>query len=131
MLQPSQIRRLLRAAWVLAIMIVVVGSLLPSDSAPMRALDLLHINDKIEHCAAYAVLAFLPAIHEKRGFLPAAAIGALALGIGLEYGQLYSGWRDFEIGDMVADAIGVCLGLAVGIPMRSAGFLRCVLPSVD
>ena len=93
----------------------------------MRALDRLHVSDKIEHLAAYAVLALLPALHERRGFIVAAAIGAIALGIGLEYGQLYSGWRNFEVGDMVADAAGVAFGLAVGIPMRSAGLVRSLL----
>jgi len=93
----------------------------------MRALDQLHISDKIEHLAAYAVLALLPSLHERRGIIVGAAIGAVALGIALEYGQLYSGWRDFEVGDMVADAAGVCVGLALGIAMRSTGVVRSVL----
>jgi VanZ family protein len=105
---------------------VIVASLLPANSLPMRALDSLKISDKIEHAAAYAFLAFLPAIHERRGFIIAAAIGAAVLGVALEYGQLYSGWRDFEVGDMVADALGVCFGLAVGIPMRSTALMRSV-----
>jgi VanZ family protein len=93
---------------------VIVGSVLPSDSGAMKALDKLEISDKIEHVGAYFVLAFLPAIHERRRFVIAAAIGAVALGIALEYVQLYSGWRDFEVADMVADAAGVCLGAAIG-----------------
>ncbi len=44
--------------------------------------------------------------------------GAIALGIGLEYLQLWSGWRDFEIGDMVADAVGVVCGLVAAAPVR-------------
>jgi len=124
---PIEAKRLLQIVWLFAILIVIVASLLPADSLPMRALDRLDVSDKIEHFAAYAVLAFLPAIHERRGFIMAAAIGAIALGVGLEYGQLYSGWREFEIGDMVADAIGVCFGLAVGIPMRRTELLRSAL----
>lgn len=119
---------MLRGLWLLAILVVVAGSLLPSDSAAIRALDTLPISDKIDHFAAYAALAFLPAIHEKRGFLIAAAIGAVALGVALEYAQLYSGLRDFEVGDMIADAIGVCFGVAVGVPLRSrtAAAMRAV-----
>src|SRR5205085_3838604 len=64
---PTRARQLLRALWLLAILIVIVGSLLPGDSSPMRALDRLHISDKIEHMAAYTVLALLPALHERRG----------------------------------------------------------------
>ena len=73
---------------------------------------------------AYTVLAFLPTIHERRGYIIAAAIGAVALGVGLEYAQLYSGWRDFEVRDMVADAAGVLTGVAAGIPLRSAEIVR-------
>ena len=46
------------------------------------------------------------------------AIGAVGLGIGLEYAQLHVG-RDFEIGDMVADGVGTVLGLAAGLPLRT------------
>jgi len=73
---------------------------------------------------AYTVLAFLPTIHERRGYIIAAAIGAVALGVGLEYAQWYSGWRDFEVRDMVADAAGVLTGVAAGIPLRSAEIVR-------
>jgi VanZ family protein len=109
---------LLRAAWAVAVVVVVIASLLPSDSKPMQALDQLEINDKLEHMAAYFALAFLPAIHEKKRFVVAAAFGAVALGVALEYGQLYLGWRDFEIGDMIADAAGVAVGVAVGASLR-------------
>src|ERR1700738_856266 len=104
--------RVLRVLWLLAILVVVVGSLLPADSGPIKALDPLPLSDKIDHFAAYAALAFLPAIHEKRRFFLAAAIGAVALGVALEYAQLYSGWRDFEVGDMIADAVGGWCGVA-------------------
>ena len=114
----------IRTLWLAAIVIVVVGSLLPSNSAPVRALDELHVSDKLEHVGAYALLAFLPAIHEQRRFIIAAAIGAVLLGIGLEFGQLLTGWRDFEVGDMIADAVGVCSGVGAGIPIRSAGIVR-------
>jgi VanZ family protein len=93
----------------------------------MKALDVLGISDKLEHFLAYAFLAFLPAVHERRNFVVAAALGAIALGVGLEYGQLYSPGRSFEIADMVADAIGVCGGLIVGVPLRSPATVRFFL----
>ena len=104
--------------WLFAIFVVIVGSILPSDSRAMRALDSLQISDKIEHLAAYAGLAFLPALHERRRFVIAAAIGSVALGVALEYVQLYSGWRNFEVADMVADGVGVCVGLVTGVATR-------------
>ena len=109
--------KVLRAAWVLAILAVIVGSLLPSDSAPIRTLDELPFSDKFDHMAMYAVLAFLPALHEDRKAVWWIALGAVGLGIALEFVQLYVG-RDFEIGDMIADAAGATLGLVVGLPLR-------------
>lgn len=126
MLSP-QATTILRTLWLTATVVVVVGSLLPAGSTPMRLLSILHINDKLEHVVAYAVLAFLPAIHERRSFIIAAAIGIILLGIGLEFGQLFLGWRDFEIGDMVADAIGVCFGIGVAISIRSSRIIRSVV----
>jgi VanZ family protein len=95
-----------------------MGSLLSANSIPIRLLSRLDINDKLEHSLAYLILAFLPAIHERRKFMVAAAVGAVLLGVILEYGQAFTG-RDFEIGDMVADAGGVALGLVCGLLLRS------------
>ena len=111
-------KKLLRAAWLLAIVAVIVGSLLPPDSAPIRTLDRLPFGDKFDHVAMYAVLAFLPALHEETKVVWFMAIGAVGLGIGLEYAQLHVG-RDFEIGDMIADGVGTVLGLAAGLPLRT------------
>jgi VanZ family protein len=117
----------MRACWLFLAAVVIVGSLLPGDSFPMVALDRLHLSDKFEHFGAYALLAFLPAVHECRRTVVLAAIGAIALGVGLEFAQLYSGWRDFEIGDMIADAAGVCGGLMAGIPLRRTAIVESFL----
>ena len=130
-MDPSRARHLVRVLWLLAIVVVGVASLLPGDSLPMQALDRLEISDKLEHFAAYAVLALLPALHERRRIVVAAALGAALLGVALEYGQLYTGWRDFEIGDMAADVAGVLFGLAVGFPLRSAKLVRSIFESVS
>jgi VanZ family protein len=106
-----------------------MGSLLSSDSVPIRLLERLHISDKLEHALAYVVLAFLPAIHERRNLLIGAAAGAVVLGVLLEYGQAFAG-RDFEIGDMVADAAGVALGLVCALPLRSLVMRSSELPTV-
>ena len=72
----ESIRSLLRAIWLMAILAVIIGSLLPADSPTMRALELLDVNDKVEHFAAYSLLAFLPVVHERWKFIVAAAMGA-------------------------------------------------------
>ena len=85
----------------------------------MRELAQLHINDKIQHSAAYAALAFLPALQEKKfRRLMYAALGLVILGVLLEFGQLLSVDRFFEIDDMIAHAAGICIGMAFERPMR-------------
>ena len=81
------------------------------------------ISDKIEHFGAYALLAFLPAIHERMQRVLAAALCIAALGVGLEFGQRYAPGRSFEIADMIAEGLGIGFGLAVGIPLRGSFFL--------
>jgi VanZ family protein len=119
LLLNERMKRLLRLFWCLAILCDIVASLLPADSLPIRTLDELALSDKIEHIAMYAVLALLPAIIERRRVVAAGALGAVALGVALEYLQLLSGWRSFEYADMAASAAGVSVGLAAGILLRT------------
>ena len=43
------------------------------------------------------------------------AIGFIAMGVAIEYVQGWTGYRNFEVNDMVADAIGVVLGWALAL----------------
>ena len=115
---PIMVKPWLRILWLIAIVVVSIASLLPDDSAPIRVLSDFRFGDKVEHVVAYAFLAFLPAIHERLKWMAIAAPAVVGLGVGLEFCQLYCGWRAFEIGDIVADTFGVCVGLAVGVPMK-------------
>jgi VanZ family protein len=125
MKRPANWRRsVLRWLWAAAIATVIVGSLLPADSAPMRELDRLEVSDVLEHSLAYAVVALLPALHERRKFAFAAAVFAAALGIALEFGQLFSTGRTFEIADIVVDFAGILTGLATGMLFRDSRVLR-------
>jgi VanZ family protein len=95
-----------------------VGSLLPSNSLPKRALDALDVNDKLEHFLAYSALALLPALHEKK---PVAALMALAiavLGVTLEFGQVLFSDRLFELGDIAAGTAGVLCGFVAATQLR-------------
>ena len=86
----------------------------------MQALGELDVSDKILHFAAYAVLAFLPSLHERWPALGAALLGAMALGVLLEFLQRLSPGRNFEVADMVSDACGVLCGLVLALPLRSS-----------
>ena len=124
---PPKTQIALRFLWVLVISIVIVGSLLPNTSTPMRALDSLHLSDTVEHFGAYAFLTFLPALHERRHFIVLAALGIMLLGVSLEFAQLFADGRSWQFSDIAADAAGVCVGLLTGIPMRSALMVRLLL----
>jgi VanZ family protein len=81
-------------------------------------------GDKVGHVTAYATLmlwfAQLYPRLERRRVLAGAFI---ALGIGLEFAQLLTDTRTFEIADMLADGAGVALGW-LAAPPRTINFLR-------
>ena len=74
--------------------------------------------DKLGHAGAYAASMFWFAQLYVRGAVRLRyALGLVALGIVLEFIQGHVG-RDFEVADMVADAIGVALGWLAALAIR-------------
>jgi VanZ family protein len=73
-------------------------------------------SDKVGHFVAYGGLMFWFCVlyRQPRARL-AYAIGFIAMGIAIEYIQGRTGYRSFEVYDMVADALGVLLGWAVAL----------------
>jgi VanZ family protein len=106
----------------LGVIVVAVGSLIPSppDLIPLEN------GDKGEHVLAYGGLMFwfaqIYVRHPRRALVVALL---LAMGIGLEYVQGWTGWRDFSYGDMVADGVGVALGWLLA-PPRTRNWLTLV-----
>ncbi|MGH8688521.1 MAG: VanZ family protein [Burkholderiales bacterium] len=98
------------AGWAL-VLAIVWGSLTPSPPK----IDVAHA-DKFEHLFAYGALMFWFAwLYRAPRTRLAYAVLWIALGVGLEFAQRATGYRDFEIADMVADALGVLLGLALSV----------------
>lgn len=94
--------------WLLLALVIVL-SLLPHP--PKLDLPRLLAWDKAQHALAYATLvAWFQQCSGGRWRWP---LGLVTLGIAIEYLQLWSGHRDFEYADMLADAIGVAGGLLV------------------
>ena len=97
--------------WVL-VMVVIYLSLTPVP------LDIpVAESDKAGHVIAYAALMLwfsqLYCELPRRSFL---ALTLVALGIALEFAQRETGYRTFEIADMLADSIGVAAGWLVAPP---------------
>ncbi len=110
--------------WIVALVIVVTGELLPEHSAPMEFIAAAELSDKLLHFGAYTVLAFIPTL----GFsLPVGlSLAALmvVLGVGLEFAQRFVPGRSFEVADMVANACGVLVGVALALAVRKVRAAR-------
>lgn len=105
------------AGWLLVLAIIAL-SLTPAPP------DLgVNQGDKLGHLATYGLVTLWFAqpytAPRQRIWL---AIGMVALGIALEYAQRATGYRSFEVADMVADALGVAIGW-LAAPPRLPNFL--------
>ncbi len=106
--------------WVFLICFVIVGSLAPAASPLMVAVSRLHIWDKLQHFSAYLILSFLPVIgfrDRRRGIW--AAVSMFVLRALLEGGQHFSPGRAVELGDVIANGIGLSCGTLLGLPFRT------------
>jgi hypothetical protein len=118
-LNDSQ-RSLIVLLWGVLIGFVVIGSLLPAASAVMVAVGRLHIHDKVQHFCAYLALAMLPVVgfvSWRRGIL--VGLSMFLVGVLLEGGQHFSPGRAVELGDVVANALGVACGVLVALALRA------------
>lgn len=108
--------RLLYPLWILSVLLVVTGSLLPANSPVMRAVGLLPVGTKVLHFFAYTWLALLALLAIKqRPVAIMAALFTILLGVALEFGQKLVPGRGFEIRDMFINGAGVLTGFVIGI----------------
>jgi len=98
--------------WVLMIMVVIAGSLMPAGELPPVPFDGF---DKLQHFFGYAVLsAYAAMLFARLRSQALAAAGLFALGIGLEVAQgLLTASRQADIADAIANALGVLAGLTI------------------
>jgi VanZ family protein len=86
----------------------------------MVQLGRLNINDKVMHFGAYLALSLLPVIgfrDRRRGLM--AGLSMFVLGVLLEGGQHFSPGRCVELGDVIANGVGVSCGALLGLPIRA------------
>lgn len=110
LLKPLRRARFWLGLWLLAVALVIVLSLTPPPPLP----PLPSGSDKVEHLAAYFLLAFgAVQLFARRGVQMLIGLALVAMGVGLEFAQgaftddrMRDGW------DALANTCGVLLGLA-------------------
>jgi len=116
-----RVRRLwLVVGWVLVLLVVYL-SLTPSPiEVPIEQ------GDKFSHALAYLVLmSWFANFYETPIQRAGLALGFILLGVGLEFVQRWTGYRSFDVIDMVAGTAGVVLGWVLA-PPRTLNFLELV-----
>lgn len=102
--------RLYILIWVLTLLAITVGSLLPVEELP-KASSL--ISDKIQHAAAYALVGFMAILagirFKSKGLL---LLFSALVGVGIEFLQPLSG-RHFEVADMAANTSGLIIAVFI------------------
>lgn len=96
----------LSAGWLLVVL-VVYFSLAPHPPEPLS----FDNADKLEHLLAYAVLSlWLNQLYPSALSRARVAVALVALGVGVEYVQGWTGYRMFDVLDMLANSVGVLIG---------------------
>ena len=96
----------------------LVGAILWLSLTPQPPHVDFEQSDKVGHFIAYGGLMFwFCQLYRNARTRLAYAAGFIAMGIAIEFLQRASGYRSFEVMDMVADAIGVLLGWAAALAL--------------
>jgi hypothetical protein len=114
--RPYHYRRIwLLLGWSMVAAVVVL-SLIPVD------VDLGENRDKLAHFIVYGSLSFwFGMLFDGRGRQLRMAIAFAAMGVVLEFLQRLTGYRSFEVADMIANAVGAALGWGLAqTPLRNA-----------
>jgi VanZ family protein len=98
-----------RRVWLLLgwgmVLSVFVLSLIPLD------VDLSHGRDKVAHAFAYAAMSFwFGSLFGGRARQLGIALAFAAMGVAIEYLQRMTGYRTFDVADMIANGAGAALG---------------------
>ena len=89
----------------------VLASLLPSHHLPVTG-----VSDKLEHAAAYMVLALWFAGVYPRSRYVLIALGLFAMGVAIEWAQgVMNLCRQSDFRDVVANSTGIAVGLTLAL----------------
>ena len=113
---------LARVVFVMALIAVSIGAVLDLGHSPV-----VRWNDKFEHVAAFAVLAWLAcAAYPRAQRWQQVFARLLCYGLLIECVQYWLPWREFSLLDLAADALG--LGIVLVLPDAWIGRRRPEYP---
>jgi VanZ family protein len=112
MLSPVFLRRAWVAIGWLGVVLLFYLCLTPQPpEIPMEQ------GDKLGHALAYVVLTYWwVTLFPETGRRVLIAAILLAVGIGIEFLQRWTGYRTFDYYDMLADAVGIAIGWLAACP---------------
>lgn len=112
------VRSWLAVGWLL-LAAIVFFSLTPAP--PELGVDQ---GDKLGHFAAYGLVTlWFAQLYTQRRQRVRLFFAMTALGVLMEYAQLATGYRSFEVADMAADALGAALGWLAAPPRLPSFFI--------
>ena len=104
-----RIRRLVRALFILAVLVVSILSLLPSRDLPE-----VDLSDKFEHVTSYFMLAIVGSFVFREQRLILLFVLLCAMGGVIELLQAFSPGRTPDIVDAIANGAGAAAGVLMG-----------------
>ena len=102
------------AAIVLALLAAVAAFLPPRGTPGVEVADLGEVRALLLHFAGYAALALCAILAQGRPRAALTAVGLTAYATALEVLQGVVGERSFQVQDLVANALGVVVGVLLG-----------------
>lgn len=101
-------KKIYKTLFWIALIASYILAILPQNDVP----KITPLNDKGNHFIAFATLTLLLFYAYRVGYIKNALL-MLAYGVWIEFSQLFTLNRQAEIADVVADAIGIIIGIAI------------------
>jgi len=125
--QSGQLRFRYRTLWLVmgwALVLAIVYLSLTPHPIEIQVEE----GDKMGHLLAYGTLMlWFAQLYDTTKARCLLAVGCVALGVGLEFAQIFTDARSFELADMAADAAGAGIGWVLA-PPRLFNFLFHIEP---
>ena len=114
---PLRYPRLWRFADVLILVLVLVSAMSPEMWPWGRNSGPHLVSDKVMHGLTFAFLALWYTGQYSRRSYAKLSVGLLCFGVLIELCQLMVSYRSAEWGDLLADAIGVAVGMTIALTL--------------